>query len=95
MTVRHHVITYVGVQSETGGHAHREVREETHQEGSQRRDGGRGDDEVAANVGDTRKVGVVSDAEIVLGAHTGSSGIRDDAGVDGDLQEYPLNFLDD
>ena len=78
--------THVGVQSEPGGHAHGEVGEETHEEGGECGDGGGGDDEVPAHVGNAGQVGVVVDTEVGRRAYAGAAGVRDDGGVHGDLE---------
>ena len=89
--VRHHVITHVGVQSETRGHAHWEVREETHEEGRQCGHGGSGSDEVPLHLGDTGEVRIVGDAEVRLSALTGASRVGDDGSVHGDLRQKRMS----
>ena len=74
--------THIGVQTEPGSHAHRQVGEETHQEGREGSDGGGRGDEVSVYVLYAGEVDLVGDAQVGSGTYTCPTGVREDRGVD-------------
>ena len=81
--------THICVQPQPRRHAHRQVSEQAHEEGRERRDGGGRGDEVAVDLLNARRVVGVRRAHRVGGGRADArpAGVRQDGGVDRDLDK--------